>query len=211
MKHKKMILFISLFLLVTLGALLPQMVTYWQKSHLQTVTFTQSRQYNTLEFDAYPRQYGDVLITNNFSAQNAKDALLDLVIDYMRAGLLPDLDIIHITMPEYYVYQDEQGENMLRATLQSGDSILELQLKAQERFPSAFSFRSSEPTIDAPTLTLLLSQYYGVKGAYTQGENGVCYFSAQDGTVAFTVTPLMAQSYYGFEVETLGSAAELQE
>ena len=208
MKRKNMISLILLLLLVVFGALLPQAVICWRKSHLQTVTWTQARQDNSLDFDEYPRQYGDISISSNFSAHNVIDALQDLIISYMRAGLLPDMNIVHMTMPEYYVYQDELARKTLSATLQSEDDTVRVRLSAQERFPIFLSFQSLDQPIDARRFTLLLSQYYRIKGGCMQAENGVCHFTSQDGTLEFTVTPLTTQNNHGVEMQAFWAAAE---
>ena len=209
--NKNRIALVLLLILVVFGALLPQSVICWHKSHLQTVTWTQPRQYNSLDFDAYPRQYGDISISSNFSAQNVKDALLDLIIAYMHAGLLPNMDIVHMTMPQYNVYQDELERKALSATLQSDDTTVQFRLSAQERFPISLSFQSAELSIDARRFTLLLSQYYRIKGGYMQAENGVCHFTSQDGTLEFTVATLTTQNSHGIEMQAFWPATDIRE
>lgn len=204
MKRKQLILLIiMLLLLAAAGTLLPHAVIAYWKSKMLTMTWTQANQEETLDFNTYTRQFGECEISGNLSEQNIRDAMLDLIITYIRVGLLPDLDVVDMTMPEYSLYYDETERETLSATLQSDHITVQFVLRSETLFPVSIVVQGPYLSMDIGDFMLLLSQHYQIKGGYTKANDGTYEFISKDDTLKFIVAPFKQQTNLGIRMETI--------
>jgi hypothetical protein len=129
----------------------------------------------------------------------------------MKVGLLPELDIVNMTMPEFSITSGEQGEDVLEATLQSDGDTLQLRLSSQYRFPVFLSFQSGDLSLDAQDWALLLPQHYRMRGGYEEADDGSFRFVSQDGTLEFTIESFFAGSDRGLEMNAYPATPQAQD